>query len=123
MLYGLEMAEKKRGRPKGSRNELPYDLKELMATRLTERAVSQLEAILEHPDTAPRDRLKAIEMILAYGHGKPQSNQLVGIEAGPNLKELMVRFMRPDEDMKTVREANMRVIDHVDPNNPKRDRH
>jgi len=117
------MEQKKRGRPKGSRNKLPYDLKQLMATRLTEKAVVELEKILDHPDTAPRDRMKAIEMILASGHGKPQSNQMVGIEAGPNLKELMVRFMRPDEDMKTVREANMKVIDNVDPNNPKRDKH
>lgn len=111
------------GRPKGSRNKLPYDLKQLMATRLTEKAVSQLEALLEHPDTAPRDRLKAIEMILAYGHGKPQSNQLIGVEAGPNLKEMMIRFMRPEETMKEVREANMKVIENVDPNNPKRDKH
>lgn len=117
------MEPKKRGRPKGSRNKLSFDLKDLMAGKLTEKAISQLQKMLEHPDTADNARLKAIELILAYGHGKPQQTQLVGVEAGPNLKELMVRFMRPEETLKDIQAQNMKVIDHLDPDNPKRKNH
>jgi hypothetical protein len=111
---------KKRGRPKGSRNKLSFDLKAVMSGKMTEKAMRQLERMLEDPDTPANVRLKAVEVILAYGHGKPQQNQMVGIEAGPNLKELMVRFMAPGETMKEIREANSKVIEHLDPDNTKR---
>lgn len=112
--------KRKRGRPKGSRNKLSFDLKAVMSGRMTEKAMLHLEKVLEHPDTPENVRLKAIELILAYGHGKPQNNTLVGVEAGPNLKELMVRFMAPGETMKEVRQSNAKVIEHLDPDNTKR---
>jgi len=117
------MEPKKRGRPKGSKNKLSFDLKDVMAGRMTEKSMKQLERLLEDPETPHGARLKAIELVLAYGHGRPQQTQLVGVEAGPNLKEIMVRFMKPEETLKDIREANMQVINHFDPDNPKRDKH
>ena len=114
------MVEKKRGRPKGSRNKLKYDLQGLMSGKLTDLAVKELEKILLHPDTSNADRLRAINLIFNRGHGKPQQTSVVGVEAGPNLKELMVRFMKPEETMKEIREANSKVIEHLDPDNTKR---
>ena len=108
------------GRKKGTGNKVPYDLKLRMRDELSPKAVDRLERIIADPDAGNTALLKAIELVLAYGHGKPQQNQLHAVEAGPNLSKLMVRFMQPGEDIREVREANSKVIDHLDPVNPKR---
>ena len=108
------------GRKKGVSNKIPYDLKLKMRDELTPKAVEKLEDILMDPESKSTERIKAIELILAYGHGRPQQNQVHAVEAGPKLESLMVRFMRPEEDMKEIKEANAKVIEHFDPDNPKR---
>ena len=105
---------------KGSKNKVPYELKKVMRDDLSPKAVSRLRRITEDPDSGGTVLTKALELVLAYGHGKPQSQQLVGIEAGPQLSKLMVRFMSPNENVKDVKAANAKVIEHLDPDNPKR---
>ncbi len=104
---------------KGSKNKVPYELKKVMRDDLSPKAVSRLRRIIEDPDSGGTVLTKALELVLAYGHGKPQSQQLVGIEAGPQLSKLMVRFMSPNENVKDVKAANAKVIEHLDPDNPK----
>tara|TARA_R110000822_G_scaffold98351_3_gene222523 strand:+ start:192 stop:560 length:369 start_codon:yes stop_codon:yes gene_type:complete len=108
------------GRKRGVVNKVPADLKQIMRDKLTPKALDKLEDILMSPDSKSTERIKAIELILAYGHGKPQQNQLHAVEAGPKLESLMVRFMSPGENLKEVKAANAKVIEHLDPDNPKR---
>tara|TARA_R110000822_G_scaffold91169_5_gene210368 strand:- start:2963 stop:3313 length:351 start_codon:yes stop_codon:yes gene_type:complete len=105
---------------KGAKNKVSYDMKKVMRDDLSPKAVDRLRAIISDPESAGTSLMKALELVLAYGHGKPQSQQMVGIETGPTLSKLMVRFMAPGEDLKTVKKANDKVIEHLDPDNKKR---
>ena len=105
---------------KGAKNKVPYELKKVMRDDLSPKAVDRLKRIIDDPESTGTVLTKALELVLAYGHGKPQSQQLVGIEAGPQLSKLMVRFMSPNESIKDVKAANAEVIQHLDPDNPKR---
>lgn len=107
-------------RKKGVKNKVPYDLKVMMRDELSPLAVERLRGIITDPDSGGTALMKALELVLAYGHGKPQGQSLVGIEAGPQLSRLMVRFMSPTENIKDVKAANAEVIQHLDPDNPKR---
>jgi hypothetical protein len=118
-LYILYMS-KPPARKKGSKNKVPYDLKLTMRDELSPMAVNRLRNIITDPDSNGTALMKALELVLAYGHGKPQGQSLVGIEAGPQLSKLMVRFMSPNENIKDVKAANAEVIQHLDPDNPKR---
>lgn len=116
------MTEKRKPptKKKGAKNKAPYELKKTMRDVLSPKAVKRLETIIDDPESSGTMLIKALEIVLAYGHGKPQSQQMVGIEAGPQLSKLMVRFMSPGEDMKTVKDANSKVIEHLDPDNKRR---
>ena len=116
----MEKRKKSGGRQKGTKNRVSYDLKAIMRDGLSPKATARLEKILDDEDAPLNAVMKAVELVLASGHGKPQSNTVVGIEAGPRMSELMVRFMRPDETLKDVRAINDKVIEQLDPDNPKR---
>jgi|TARA_R110000803_G_scaffold32548_1_gene71638 hypothetical protein len=116
----METRKKSGGRQKGTKNKVSYDLKSIMRDGLSPKATARLEKILDDEEAPLNAVMKAVELVLAYGHGKPQGQTLVGIEAGPRMSELMVRFMKPEETLKDVREINNRVIEQLDPDNPKR---
>lgn len=61
------------GRKPGSKNR-PKPLLDRIrkqAGRKCSRAVTRLAAIMDNPDTAPADAIRAASLILAYGIGRP----------------------------------------------------
>jgi hypothetical protein len=70
-----------KGRPKGSPNRATRRLKEL-ASRYTAQAVETAAAIMQDEHARSADRLKAIEILLDRGHGRPR--QQIDEEADPD---------------------------------------
>lgn len=55
----------------------------------------ELDMILRDPNTQPKDRLKAVEMIAAYKKGKPSQQKQEEVRKPPRLKP--VQDMTPQE--------------------------
>lgn len=64
----VDYPKRGRGRPKGSRNKATKEVREV-AQKHTASALRELKRLLSDEDA--KGRLKAAELILQYGHGKP----------------------------------------------------
>jgi hypothetical protein len=56
--------------------------------KLTPRALAKITEILERPDVADRDAIRAVELLLSYGFGKPNQSLSLEVSRGPDIQEL-----------------------------------
>ncbi len=84
------------GRQKGTPNKITREIREV-ASKYTLRAVKQAWKLAE----GAKDQtvqLKALELILAYGHGRPSSTTLIGGDGGDPLKLQQVQDLMADPE-------------------------
>jgi len=71
------------GRAAGTPNKATVAIRD-MAQRHSPDCVRKLHQMAMHPKTTEMARLRAIELLLAYGHGKPtESHELSGPGGAP----------------------------------------
>jgi hypothetical protein len=71
------------GRPKGSRNKATEFIKPI-AQRFGPDCMHAMIKIVKHPKASNLDKVRASELIMAYGYGKPvESRELSGPDGGP----------------------------------------
>lgn len=71
------------GRPKGSKNKVPPQIREL-AQEYTEEALGTHVSIMRDLEAPAAARAHSADSILAYGHGKPrQQIEHTGANGGP----------------------------------------
>ena len=80
------------GRPKGSANKATRELRE-SAREYTELAIETLVAVMKNGRAMASARIKAAEIMLAYGHGKPR--QTIGLEGRLTLEQLIAQSFAP----------------------------
>ena len=100
------------GRQKGTPNKITREIREV-ASKYTLRAVKQAWKLAE----GAKDQtvqLKALELILAYGHGRPSSTTLIGGDGGDPLKLQQVQDLMADPE-ETARRVSL-LLYAGDPN-------
>jgi hypothetical protein len=75
------------GNPSGREKKIPELSKK--CKKLTNKTLVVIESILLDPAARDSDRLRAAEMILAYGHGKPRQSLEIDARIESNVLHLM----------------------------------
>ena len=74
-----------------------------IAREHTEEAVAVVAAIMNSPECEPKDRLRAADMLLERGHGRPVSTT-ISIPASKKQRELLAK-MSDDELIEQIQGA------------------
>ena len=85
-----EKPRRPRGRPKGSKNKVPNEIKEL-AQNYAPEALDTLAEIMRDRDQPGAARVSAANSLLDRGYGKPvQANEISGVNGMPIKYEFVV---------------------------------
>ena len=99
------------GNSGGGRKPLPEDVRKKLQESGME-SVDTLLAVMRDKKARAADRIRAAEIVLSYGYGKPR--QAIEIESGNDKPCGVVLLpMRGDEDDKTVEEAAARYAAYL----------